>query len=1145
MHLLLMALLLAAPDPTTLVNPFIGTSGTQQGGPIDTFPGADVPFGMLQWSPDTPSQNAGGGYEYNDRATTGFSVTHLSGPGCNVFGDFAILPTLGSVNDPAQAEDAFSHAHEQASPGWYALALDNGVAVALTVTPRTGLGSFTFPAGTAANLLVNASSDQAGVTAADVHVVGNDEVTGSATSGAFCGMPDAFTVYFAARFDRPFSAYGTWRGASATPGSSASRGAGSGAWVTFDTARDTVVKIEVAISYVSVAGALANLRAENRGWDLNAVHAAALRMWRNVLGRIAISGATPSEQTTFYTALYHAMLHPNVYSDANGRYRGFDGNVHRVRPGHVEYANYSDWDVYRSQIPLVALLDPDRAGDMMQSLVDAAQQSGALPRWALVNAPTSVMGGDSVDAVLAGGYAFGARGFDVRRAVAAMVRGASDPDLPRVDGWYVERPELAEYLRHGYVVNTHTTSVAPVPNGASETLEYALDDFSIAQLARAADETRIYREFLRRSSNWENVFDTATGLVAPRDRHGAFMQTPVADAGQSGFQEGNAAQYTWMVPQDPNDLIAAMGGRAQAQRRLDAFFTQLDAGQNLPYAWLGNEPSLGSPWIYLSAGEPWRTQAVVRRALLTLYADTPVGLPGNDDLGEMSAWYVWCAIGLYPQNPAMRFLDVGSPLFARVVITAPNGPTIAIDAPAAADDAPYVQSLSINGRATQQTWLELPLHGNVDLAFVLGAVPNEQWGTASDDAPPSFAGAAPRFPPASAVTLSLPAGVTSVAPGASAAVQLALANPGTTAQRIAWHVTAPDPLRVEPSSGASVVPAGEKATVALLVTAGPQTTGAYETVRVNATAASGALLQHAAAVVRVGAASAHVALAFLENIYDNSVTPVDLSTGALLPKIAVGSSPRDGIVASNGMLFVADRDGATVSVVDPRTRTVVKTIDVGRGPSALMAAADGTLWFVNAYGGTVQSIDPRTQTASVPIAVGGTLRSVAIAGTTLYVTVQSQNEVVPIDMRTRALGTPIAVGRTPEGIAATPDGRRLYVVDHASNEVTPIDVASGRALPAIRVGIAPVKIAVAPDGRTAYVGDYGVNTVTPIDLTRDTAGPPIPVGGEPYDVAVSTDGSTLWVVNHEDNDLVPVSITTRRAGTPIDDPNGPLTVVLP
>ena len=739
---MLLGLLLAtAFDPTVLVNPFIGTSGTQQGGPIDTFPGADVPFGMLQWSPDTPSQNAGGGYEYGDKEITGFSLTHLSGPGCNVFGDIAFLPTLGAVSDPAIARDPFSHATERASPAWYAITLDNGVQTSLTVTQRTGIASFTFPASTAANLLVNASSDQAGVTGASVSIDGDDEIAGSATSGGFCGMPDKFTVYFVAEFNRPFASYGTWRGAGIVPGSRTSHGAGSGAWARFDTTRDATVKVKVSISYVSVVGARANLAAENRGWDLDAVHAAAVQLWRNVLGRVTVTGGTPVERTTFYTALYHAMLHPNVFSDADGEYRGFDGRVHRVRPGHAEYANYSDWDIYRSEMPLVALLDPQRASDMMQSLVDAARQGGFLPRWALVNGPTSVMGGDSVDVVLAGGYAFGARDFDVRGAVAAMVRGATDLTAPPEDGWYVERPELAEYERLGYIVNTHTTSVAPVPNGASETLEYSLDDFSIAQLAREAGEASVYRTFFRRASTWANVFNAATGLIAPRDADGAFMHTAIADAGQSGFQEGNAWQYSWNVPQDVRDLAAGMGGDTVARQRLDTFFTQLNAGQNLPYAWLGNEPSLGSPWVYLSLGAPWRAQSVVRQALVTLYGDSPVGLPGNDDLGEMSAWYVWSAIGLYPQNPAMRFLDIGSPMFTHVVVDAPDGPTIAIDAPQAADDAPYVQSLALNGRATQQTYLDLPLHGNVNLAFTLGTAPDEQWGTARADAPPSYAAA--------------------------------------------------------------------------------------------------------------------------------------------------------------------------------------------------------------------------------------------------------------------------------------------------------------------------------------------------------------------------------------------------------------------
>ena len=423
-----------------------------------------------------------------------------------------------------------------------------------------------------------------------------------------------------------------------------------------------------------------------------------------MLRRIIVAGGTPAQQRTFYTALYHTLLHPNVISDADGRYIGFDGRVHHVRAARTEYANYSDWDIYRTEVPLLALLAPGEASDMMQSLVDAAQQeNGWLPRWALVNGPTSVMGGDSVDPVIAGAYAFGAREFDARGALTAMVKGASTTAPPPGQGWYIPRWELDDrYLRDGYVVNTHTTSVSPEPNGASETLEYSLDDFAIARLAYAQRDMRTYAAFMRRSANWMTLFDGAGRSIAPRDADGAFVHAAIGENGQSGFQEGNAAQYTWMVPHDLRDLIAAMGGPADAVTKLDAFFSQLNAGQDKPYAWLGNEPSLGSPWVYLSAGEPWRAQEILRRALTTLYTDAPDGLPGNDDLGTMSAWYVWCAIGLYPQNPPVRYLDVGAPLFSSVTLRSPGGPVIEVHAPLAATDAAYVNALRVNGRATQQ-----------------------------------------------------------------------------------------------------------------------------------------------------------------------------------------------------------------------------------------------------------------------------------------------------------------------------------------------------------------------------------------------------------------------------------------------------------
>lgn len=354
-------------DPLPYVDPFVGTSGTDVGGPIDTFPGAAVPFGMVQWSPDTPSKPAGGGYDYGDKETVGFGLTHLSGPGCSVYGDFDVLPTIGVPTDPERAQQQLPHAGERATPGSYEAIVGNpGIRTELTVTPRTGLGRFAFPATPQAEILLNAASDQAGVSDASVRVVGSNEIQGSASSGSFCGMPDTFDVYFVAQFDRPFTGYGTWSGAAASVNSRAARGTRTGAWVQFDATRDPNVEMKIGISYVSIAGARRNLQAENRGWDLAAVRAQAQRRWRALLGRVRVEGGTPRERTTFYTALYHALLHPGVFSDVDGTYAGFDKRTHHTRRGHAEYANFSDWDIYRTQVPLMALLAPREASDMMQ-----------------------------------------------------------------------------------------------------------------------------------------------------------------------------------------------------------------------------------------------------------------------------------------------------------------------------------------------------------------------------------------------------------------------------------------------------------------------------------------------------------------------------------------------------------------------------------------------------------------------------------------------------------------------------------------------------------------------------------------------------------------------------------------------------------
>jgi predicted alpha-1,2-mannosidase len=473
MHVFFWALanLLAVASPTSLVDTFVGTSGTAAGGPIDTFPGADLPFGMVQWSPDTPPQNAGGGYEYSDKQITGLSLTHLSGPGCNVFGDFGILPIAGALpSSPATASQPFAHASEQIAPGWYVVSVgEPAVRAELTVTMRTGIGRFTFPATSQANLLVNVASNQAGVLGSNVRIDGSNEISGSATSGFFCGMPDQYTVYFVAQFDRPFRAHGTWQAARLFPDASSAQGPAAGAWLTFDAMQNREVQMKVGLSFVSTAGARANLAAESSGWNLIGVRDRATEKWSAMLHRITIDGGTTLQQRMFYSAFYHTLLHPNVISDVTGEYRGFDGRVHRVAAGHAEYANYSDWDIYRTEVPLLALIAPSETSDMVQSLVDAYRQEGWLPRWPLVDGTTSVMGGDSVDAVIGGAYAFGARAFDTRGALAAMIKGATSTQPPPAQGWYFERWELRDqYLQRGYVVNTHTTSVAPVPNGASE-----------------------------------------------------------------------------------------------------------------------------------------------------------------------------------------------------------------------------------------------------------------------------------------------------------------------------------------------------------------------------------------------------------------------------------------------------------------------------------------------------------------------------------------------------------------------------------------------------------------------------------------------------------------------------------------------------
>jgi len=747
---------LSVADPASLVNPFMGTGvGGTAVGDIDTSPAAAVPLGMMQWGPDTaPDRSSGGGYRNGDTELSGLSLTHLSGPGCPAYGDVPILATVGAERGtPETATAHFVPGSQHATPGRYTVGFGTpAVDVDLAVTTRTGLARFTFPTTTAANLVFKVADSASGVSAAHSHIVADREITGSVTSGDFCGTIGAYTLFFDAQFDRPFDRFATWRGARISPGARVSAGPDSGATVTFDATHNRVVNAKIGISFVSIADARANLAIENPGWDVDAVARAATQAWDGLLGRLAIAGGTKTEQQTFYSALYHSLLEPNVFSDDNGDYPGFDHKVHTAR-GYTQYANFSGWDIYRSEIQLLALLVPRETGDMMHSLLADDEQSGMLPKWPFADYDSAEINGDSADPILADAYAFGVRNFNAREALAAMVKGADTVGAGA--GWNVERQDNDQYLARGWIqVDRRDKTSLDYTVGGSETLEYAIDDAAIAQFATSLGERATAATFSRRGENWRNLFNPATGYLAARRADGtfppgpAFQRSPLPGIGQDGWEEGNAVQYTWSVPQDLRGLFDAMGGNATVVAQLDRFFTYLNTSRKQPYDWAGNEPGLGIPWEYDFAGAPSRTQDVVRRIVTDLYAPTPNGEPGNDDLGAMSSWYVWAAIGIYPETPGAADLVLASPLFSQVTITLGDSRRIEIDAPAASDANRYVQSLRVSGVSVPAAcgttsydcpWLPASvLTSGARLDFILGPDPSGSWGTAPAAAPPSM-----------------------------------------------------------------------------------------------------------------------------------------------------------------------------------------------------------------------------------------------------------------------------------------------------------------------------------------------------------------------------------------------------------------------
>lgn len=780
----------AQVDRAAEVNPFIGTAN---GGNV--FPGATTPFGMVQFSPEASPVNpkraiaAPGGYEYGATRIRGFSVTNVEGWGCaGGSGDVPLMPVAGDI-DVSPSRDfrrsyavEFSHANEKAVPGSYQVLLQNGIDVKLAAGKRFGVASIRFPEGKAARLLFRTSDSEAGSTAATTRIdPATGTVTGSVTSGNFCGYIDEedrrpyYTLYFVARIDRPITETGAWKdndlktgaltaegGTGFGPHGFPEAGHGSGAWVGFGTGG--TVRVRIGISYVSEENAAKNLATESDAdTSYEAVASKARAAWNSRLNQIVVEGGTPEQHTVFTTALYHALQTPTTYSDSNGEYRGMDGAVHHLTTGQsVQYANFSGWDVYRSQMQLVTWLDPTIGSDIAQSLLNqSVQDGGRWDRWTHLGGATHVMNGDPAAPAIADIWAFGGRNFQAGAALRSLVQAAEVPTAADLShhGCPVEcvgeRPGLDQYLKLHYI-----PLGAPAWGAAADTLEDVTADFGISALAGHLGASDIQNRFLLRAQYWKNIWNPKAapdgGYFMDRNADGSWpameqdadsdndqSQKPFTPATGAGFVEGTAAQYVWMVPFNEAGLFRQMGGVEKASARLDRFFYDEQGAPAVTnagplHAELNNEPSIETPWLYDFAGQPWKTQQLVHQVLKTLWVNSPKGIPGNDDLGEMSSWAVFAFLGLYPEIPGRGEFVLASPTFTRITVQRPGG-AVYIEADAKVPDAFYISKLQVNGHPSSKTWLpeDFALHGG-RLRFNLVADPDRSWGTKAKDAPPSF-----------------------------------------------------------------------------------------------------------------------------------------------------------------------------------------------------------------------------------------------------------------------------------------------------------------------------------------------------------------------------------------------------------------------
>ncbi len=724
-------------NPDKYVDPFIGTSAHGH-----TFPGATVPFGMVQLSPDngTSGWDWCSGYNYSDSIIIGFSHTHLSGTGIGDLCDILFMPAVLSIDSNTNTSilnnlhSYFSHKNERAEAGYYSVLLDSyNIKAELTAAKRAGFQRYTFPKVKDAVIVLNLghSLNWDSTTDAYLEIINDSTIAGYRMS---TGWAKDQRVYFAAKFSVPFKSYLISLNNKFVNGTHEIKGRIVSGIFKFDTNNSNVIMVKTGISSASIKGALDDLNSEIPSWDFDSVRNSAAAAWQNELNKIQVTTPSNSLKKIFYTALYHSLIAPNIFSDADGYFKGPDSLVHKA-DGYNQYTVFSLWDTFRAEHPLFTIIEKDKVNDFVKSMLAYYKMTGLLPVWELEGNETNTMIGYHAVPVIADAILKGFNGFDINKAFEAMKASSMQDQFG-----------LKYYKILGYVpADKENESV-------SKTLEYAYDDWCIAQIARYLNKNDDYRLFMERAGYYKNLFDTATRFMRGKNSNGKWVSDfnpRYSNHRSNEYTEGNAWQWDWFVPQDINGLIGLMGGKEKFTVKLDSLFNQkpLIEGKNASpdisgligqYAH-GNEPSHHIAYIYNYAGKPWKTQEITRKIMEKLYSDSTDGLCGNDDCGQMSAWYVFSSIGFYPVNPAEGIYVIGSPLFNKVSIDVGNGKHFIVEAKNVSSINKYIQSATLNDKVLNRTFIyHKEIMDGSELIFNMGSNPNKNWGTKQADSPPSM-----------------------------------------------------------------------------------------------------------------------------------------------------------------------------------------------------------------------------------------------------------------------------------------------------------------------------------------------------------------------------------------------------------------------